>query len=190
MNVTIVLPIVTLILGASLGVLSSLLLERRKQANEVATKVIESYLELRKQLCDELSELASLRIGALPDADELQKRRDLISRLYYRYYDLMPRRVLQEMNCLYACLGDRENRLYVIRNNELRLADDDEVHALVEDLSLVDNFKYYALVPLKRGDRDMRRAASINYQARRVLRVINEDLTIRALLKWSRSPRK
>ncbi len=153
MAATILLPIVTLLLGAFLGVLSGLLLESRKQANTVAAKVIESYLELRKQLCGELSELASLRIGALPSVDELQRKRDLISCLYYRYYDLMPRRVLQEMNCLYACLGDWENRLYVIRNNELRLANDDEVHALVEDLSLVDNFRYYALVPLTETER-------------------------------------
>src|SRR5258707_11454324 len=149
MPATIILPIATLLLGASLGALSSLVLESRRQANGVGTKVIESYLELRKQLCDELSELASLRIGTLPSVDELQEKRDLISRLYYRYYDLMPRRVLQEMNCLYACLGDRENRLFVIRNNELRIANKDEVHALVEDLSLVDNFKYYALLPLE-----------------------------------------
>jgi hypothetical protein len=61
---------------------------------------------------------------------------------------------------------------------------------LIEDTSLLGNFRFYALVPLKSGDRDARRAASINYQARRVLHVINQDLTIRSLLQWSRSPRK
>jgi hypothetical protein len=187
---TVLLPLITLFLGAGFGVLSGLLLENRKQANGVATKVIESYLELRKQLCEEVSELASLRIGTLPSMDELRTKRDAISSLHYRYYDFMPKRVLQEINCLYACLGDRENRLFVIRDNELRLADHAEMRVLIEDISLVDNFKYYALVPLMSDDRDTRRSASINYQARRALRIINQDLTISALLKWSRSLRK
>ncbi|AZM57244.1 hypothetical protein DMA15_35695 [Streptomyces sp. WAC 01529] len=117
-------------------------------------------------------------------------KREAISSLYYRFYDFTPKRVLQELNCLYACLGDRENRLYVIRNDELRLAGEADTVALVEDTSLLGNFRFYALVPLRSGDRDARRAASINYQARRVLHVINQDLTIRSLLEWSRSPRK
>jgi hypothetical protein len=189
-TLTVLLPLVTLLLGGAVGVLSGLLLENRKQANGIATKVIESYLELRKQLCEEISQLAGLQIGALPSAEELSRKRDAISTLHYRYYDFMPKRVLQEITCLYACLGDRENRLWVIRDNELRLADDDEIVAMIEDISVVDNFKYYALIPLESDDRDTRRAASINYQARNVLRVVNQDLTIRALVKWSKSLRK
>jgi hypothetical protein len=188
--ITVLLPLVTLLLGGMIGVLSGLLLENRKQANGIATKVIETYLELRKQLCEEISQLTSLRIGSLPSADELERKRDAISTLHYRYYDFMPKRVLQEINCLYACLRDRENRLWVIRDNELRLANEEEIVAMIEDISVVGNFKYYALIPLMSDDRDTRRAASINYQARRVLQVVNQDLTIRALVKWSRSLRK
>lgn len=187
---TVLVPVLTLLLGGGVGFLSSLLLERRRQVNTVATKVIDVYLDLRRQLCEEVSELAGLRVNLLPSELELYAKRDAISRLYYRFYDFTPKRVLQELNCLYACLGDRENRLYVIRNNELRLADEDDTNALIEDISLIDNFRYYALVPLNSDDRDERRAASINYQARRVLHVINQDLAIRSLLKWSRSLRK
>lgn len=190
LDTTSLLPLATLLLGGFLGILSSLLLESRRQSNVVAAKIIESYLELRRQLCEEVSELASLRIRALPSPVELSQKRDSISRLYYRYYDFMPKRVLQEINCLYACLSDRDNRLYVIRKNELRLADEEDVRALIETIALVDNFKYYALIPLKSDDRDTRRAASINYQARRVLHVMNHDLTLAALLKWSKSLRK
>lgn len=187
---TVLVPMLTLVLGAGFGFLSTLLLERHRQANTVAAKVIDVYLDLRKQLCEEVSELAGLRLDALPTAPELHAKREAISSLYYRFYDFTPKRVLQELNCLYACLGDRENRLYVIRNDELRLAGEEDTAALIEDTSLLDNFKFYALIPLKSGDRDARRAASINYQARRVLHVINQDLTIRSLLEWSRSPRK
>ncbi|GAA1270041.1 hypothetical protein GCM10009634_11420 [Saccharothrix xinjiangensis] len=183
-------PVLTLVLGAGLGFLSSLLVERRRQANLVAAKVIDVYLRLRRELCEEVSSLAGLRLDALPTAAELHSKRKAISGLYYRFYDFTPKRVLQELNCLYACLGDRENRIYVIRDDELRLARDEDRAALIGEISLLDNFRYYALVPLKSGDRDTRRAASINYQARRVLHVVNQDMTIRALLKWSRSPRK
>ncbi|MEU9095642.1 hypothetical protein ACIOEW_40060 [Streptomyces sp. NPDC087901] len=187
---TILVALLTLVLGAGLGFLSSLLLERHRQANMVAAKVIDVYLELRKQLCERVSELAGLQLDALPTEAELHAKREAISSLYYRFYDFTPKRVLQELNCLYACLGDRENRLYVIRNDELRLAREEDMAALIEDTSLLGNFRFYALVPLKGGNRDARRAASINYQARRVLHVINQDLTIRSLLEWSRSPRK
>lgn len=184
------LPLVALLFGAAFGLLSSLLLERRRQANGVAIKIVEVYLEVRRDLCGQLSDLAVLRADTVPDADELLLRQDAVANLLYRYYDFMPKRVLQEMNCLYACLGDKENRIYAIRNDELRLANEDEVATLVTEISLVGNSKYYALVPLRSANRDTRRAASIKYQARGVLKVVNQDLTIQSLLNWSRSLRK
>lgn len=187
---TFLLPAVALLVGAVLGLLSSLLLENRRQANSVAVKIIETYLEIRRDLCGQLSDLAALRTETVPSGDQLLLKRDAVANLLYRYYDFMPRRVLQEMNCLYACLGDKENRLYVVRDNELRLANDDEVIALITEISVLENSKYYALVPLESPDRNTRRAASIRYQARRMLNVLNQDLTIRSLLKWSRSLRK
>lgn len=184
---TAVISSATLLLGATIGVFASLLLERTRLTNGVATKLVETYLELRRELCDEISELASLRIGRLPDVDGLLNKRDVISRLYFRYFDFLPAQVLQELNCLYACLGDRENRIYVVRNNELRLANEAEVAKLIEEISLFDNFKYYAYLPLLGADRDARRAASINYQARHVLRVVNSDLSTTLLLKTTKA---
>ncbi|GAA2613084.1 hypothetical protein SMC26_14285 [Actinomadura fulvescens] len=188
--IAVVLPLATLALGAGLGFVSSIVLESRRQANGIATKIIEGYLELRKELCAEVATLASLRVGAAPAVEDLAAKQDAISHLYYRFYDFTPKRVLQELNCLYACLGDRENRIYVIRDDNLRLADEAETAALIQEISLLGNFKHYALLPLASSDPMIRRAASINYQARRVLHVINQDLNIRALHRWSRSPRK
>lgn len=185
-----VLPMSALLIGAMLGLFSSLLLENRRQANGVAAKIIETYLEIRRELCDQLSDLAALRTETVPSGEELLAKRDAVANLIYRYYDFMPKRVIQEMTCLYACLGDRENRIFVVRDNELRLANEREVMSMIADISLLENSKFYALVPLRSDDRATRRAASIRSQARRVLTVLNQDLTIRALLSWSRSLRK
>jgi hypothetical protein len=184
------LTLVTLAFGALIGLLPGLLLERRKLSYEISSKIIDNYLEARGRLCDEISPFANLRIDSLPSDEDLAKKCEAISNLYSRHYDVLPHRVLQELICLHSCLKDRKNRLFAIRDDELRFAKEDEVDELVFGISFVSNFRHVGLAPLHSKDDDKRRAASINYQARRALLIINQDMSVRMLIKWSRSTRK
>lgn len=109
-----------------------------------------------------------------------------MSDLYFRYYDFLPREVLIEMNCLYACLSDSQNRIFRCKNNCLLPLEDSELEMFIDQISLVENFRYYAMVPLKSSNEVMRKAASVNYQARSVLRAINKYFTIKDLMSWAR----
>jgi hypothetical protein len=183
-------PLATLVVGAAIGLISSLFLEKCRRMGDVSARLLDSYLELRKELCSELSDLANLRIGEPLAPEGLIDSRDRISRLYFQYYDFLPSRVLGELNCLYMCLTDRENRIFVARGDKLAPASDDEIRSLILEISPLVNFRRIAMYPLKSADLDIRRAASVNYHARYVLRILNEDMEVRSLLRWSRSLRK
>jgi hypothetical protein len=183
-DLSLILPLITLVVGAVLGFLTSAWMERSRQRHDVVVKILEQYFKIREQICDEIGELAHLQIGSPLDDQSLITKRDTISKLFYKYYDFLPAEVLQEMNCLYACLTDKRNRIFRCKDNRLLPLQDSEIESFVESISLVDNFKYYALVPLNSSDANIRRGASVNYQARSVLRAINESFSLDSLMGW------
>lgn len=184
------LPIITLMIGAILGALSNLLIESYRQTQNISEKIIEQHFKIRQEICDEICLLANLQIENMPDRDTLLFIRNNISKLFFKYYDFLPKPVLQELNCLYACLTDKNNRIFFIRNNEISILEEADLESFIKNISLVDNFKYFALISLRSDNVDLRRSASINYQARNVLVAINEHLNIRELLRWSKDLRK
>lgn len=184
----IILPVITLVAGTFLGLLTSVCISYLQHKQDITVKVIEQYFAAREQLCDQLSTLANLQVtssGQL-EAKTLAEYQENVSKLFYKYYDFLPPEVLKEMLCLYTCLSDKENRLYRHENNCLFLIENKALEAFVERISLVDNFKYYAPIPLKNKNSHVRRAASISYQARSVLVSINHHFTIQHLISWNR----
>ena len=167
-----------------LGFLSSIWIERFRQRNTLTVRILEQYFKIREDICDEISELTNLQIGALLDDEFLDNKRGKLSRYYYKYYDFLPKDVLQALNCLHACLSDERNRIFVCRENTLYPIRDTEIEDFIEQISLVRNFKYYALVPLNSSDSNTRKSASINYQARYVLRIVNANFTLSSLMNW------
>lgn len=179
------LPIITLLLGGIIGFLSSFLTTYLQQRNNVTAKIVEQYFKVREDICGKLSELANLGIDSNVDEAYLLSIKSDMSKLYFKYYDFLPREVLIEMNCLYACLSDSQNRLFRCKNNCLLPLEDSELETFIEQISLVENFRYYAMVPLKSSSDIVRKSASVNYQARSVLRALNKYFTIKDLMSWA-----
>ncbi len=65
-----------------------------------------------------------------------------------------------------------------------------ELEEFIYHISLIDNFKYYAILSLKSPNEKTRKAASLNYQARDVLQTINESFTIESMARWGKHLRK
>jgi hypothetical protein len=180
------LPIVTLLLGGMIGFLSSFLTTYLQQRNNVTAKIVEQYFKVREDICEKLSELANLGVDSNIDDTYILSIKSDMSKLYFKYYDFLPREVLIELNCLYACLSDSQNRLFKCKNNCLLPLEDSELETFIEQISLVENFRYYAMVPLKSSSDIVRKSASVNYQARSVLRALNKYFTIKDLMSWAR----
>lgn len=185
-NTNLILPLITLFIGTMLGFLSSLLISYLQQKHNVAIRVLEQYLKIREGLCDKLSSLASTRTDNTLSYSSLSDLRDEISMLFYKYYDFLPSEVLKEMLCLHACLSDKQNKIYRCKNNSLLPIEDSEIEEFIEQIAMVENFKYYALIPLNSKDDNVRRATSIRYQARSVLVAMNKYFTLKELMTWAK----
>lgn len=180
------LPIFTLIIGAFFGFISSLIISYLKQRYDISLKLIVKYFEIREELIDKLSVLASLENTKELNGLSFSKLKQEISIVYYKYYDFLPSEVLTEILCLYSCISDNKNQLYKSKDNCILPLTDSDLKDFIERISLIENFRYYALVRLKSNDDTVRIAAAISYQARSVLIAINKYFNLRDLMSWSR----
>ncbi len=179
-----ILPVITLILGGLLGLIYNYFLERFKYQKAISSKIIDRYFYIRDEICDELSDLANLQISKPIDFDQLDNKIQRLSKLYYKYYDFLPEKVLQEINCLYACLRDPDHIIYICEKNSIRIIEEYELDDYTEKVSLVSNIEGVGTQYLTMKNKDIRHSASINFQARRLLRTIHEYFTISNLSKW------
>lgn len=183
---TYLVPILTGVLGTTLGLLVSGFMSIIQQRNEVSRQILDQYFKVREELSDALSQLASLKVGSPISDATVQSLMTEVSRLTYKHYDFLTARVLQQLFCLHACLSDKDHRLYVCDGTLIRAVSRAETADFIKDVSLVDNFKLYALIPLTSSNDAIRQSAAMNCQARKVLRAMNADMTAGNLMAWSK----
>jgi hypothetical protein len=187
-----IISLATLVLGAILGYLVQIGQGAIEKKRGIINKLFEQFLEARKEICKILSKLASLKSTSMTDSAELDKFRDSVSCLYFEHYDLLPITVLNELQCLFLCLSDKTGNLYAIdsEGDLKRIEQEGDVEEFLMGVSQISNFKYVAFAQLSSHDAAIRRSASINYQARRVLTEINKHFTLNYFMSIYKSLRK
>jgi hypothetical protein len=183
-NIKAILPLLTLIVGLVVGFISNVILTYIRQKHDITIKIIEQYFKAREELCDQLSVLAALKSDQMLSENEISKVRQELLKLYYKYYDFMPIEVLHELNCLHACLGDKQHRLFKYYDNKVLLLKEPELSNFIERITFVDNLRYFAKIALNVEDESKRMSSSLNFQAKSVLRAINDTFTIKNLMSW------
>lgn len=176
------IPLLTLVLGTFLGLLSNFLLKNIEIVNSLRTKILSDYLTVRSELCRELSVLAALRVTDSIDEQFFRDFRQKIVTQYYQYYDFLPVEVASEINCLFVCLSDKANRLFKISDSKIIAIKDAEFGDFIANISITENTKYAALMNLRSKNVAIRRNASVSYQARTVLQSINRYFTTKHLI--------
>ena len=169
------MPIITLFLGAILGYLTNLIRSNILKKDTITTKLFDQYINTKSEICSVLSNLANLKTISEIKKDEIDNVKNTVSCLYFKHYDLLPKTVLLELQCLFFCLSDKQNNLYSI-DDKLDvniISKESELESFLTDISILPNFKYVGYYQLKSKDSDIKRAAAINFQARRVLKEIN-----------------
>jgi|GEM_PF-3111206 len=183
---SIITPILAAIAGATIGGILSYFLARYKRHSEIEVRVIEEFFKVRNSLCEILSELSTLQPEDVAEKSKLSKRKRELTRIYWQQYDFLPLGVLNEMDCLYACLKDPIHNLYTCDENRIRLMREKEIQEALLELPLTENIKYYMLNTVCKPPTSLVEAARINLQAQCVLIAINRNFAISQLSRWTR----
>ncbi len=187
-------PVILLFLGALLGIASSMLSARLQQQHQITKLLIERFFMVR----DEISAIVSRYASLTTENQEPENREKLsliagrLSLIYYKYYDFIPKEVLLELNCLFVCLKDRKHRIFIQEGNRIiPLPDEEErVYNFIKEVSLVENFTFYAVQAVRSGNDRLKQSVSINCQARAVLASINRYFSPNRLYSFARYGKK
>lgn len=187
-------PVILLFLGALLGIASSMFSARIQQRHQITKLLIERFFLVRDEISAIVSRYASLKTEnqELDPPGKLSFTAANLSMIYYKYYDFIPKEVLIELNCLFVCLKDRKHRLFIQEGNRIVPLPDEgqKLYNFIKQVSLVDNFTFYALQAVRSGDDSLRHSVAINCQARAVLASINKYFTPERLYSFARYGRK
>lgn len=182
-DASMLIPIASLVLGALLGILTSVVSSSVQQKNNVALKFIDTYLEVRRELVDVISPLTNIPLERGIDAAERTKKRDEVVSLFYRHFDFLPGPVLDAMVCLEACLDRPEIGLFELKDGMLLKMNPTRVPEFVGSCSLLLNSRLYVPIALNSGNPVVRMNQSIRLHARNVLMVLNAYASIDDMMR-------
>lgn len=183
-----------LVLGTILGFFSSILVDRSKNKIGYILSIINSYNRISQDIIELLTEMASLNLGfnsfSKKDIDRWRKQ---ISYLYFKYYSFLPQEVLLEMNCLHSCLLSNGKCIFWTENNTIKMIREKDMHSekyndliknFFDDSTLVSSDdRLYKLIDTY-GLNRIPCSIKINFQARRVIRKIDDYFGYKHIYKW------
>ena len=191
---SVLLSVPSLLLGGALGLLSGLILHRKQSQRAISAILFQKYMEIRDQLADILSDVASLSLVPEQEHLDAQTHIERLSKCFYKYYDLIPQSVLMELNCLHSCLRKEGQFAYVVvGSTEIRKLDyhnTREVGEFLKHVSLVVNDIAPITEFLARGGGRKRRRLILNLQARKALQCMNDHFTFSDITSWQTKLKK
>lgn len=182
-----ILPLISVVFVSILSLISNIVIIRFSQRENLTSKIIEKYFEVRNEICEKLSDLANLKEINIITEEKISESREQVSKMFYKYYDFLPDEVLYELICLYCTLNDRGHRLYRINKRRLELLNKNDLENYVKESSLLKNTYHSTYVMLNSKDINIRKAVSINAQARKVLDAMNDFFSLESLTKFVRN---
>jgi hypothetical protein len=183
-------PLISVVVGTFLGLFTSLLTSSVRQRQDVTLRLLDEYFQVRKELVDAITDLANMNIRDQLDSSRRAEYRYLVSRLFYKHYDFLPKEVLQAMTLLYVCLNSPSSGLFTLRGKGILPMKDEEVIPFIESCSLYDNTKYLAPLALKSDDPTIRGNQALILHARNVLYTLNKYASIKNLLRMTKELKK
>lgn len=184
------LPLVTLILGGILGLASSLVASSVRRRHEFQIRILDQFLEVRKQVVDAVSDLTNLDTKQQFGQDERLNHRNTVSKLFYQHYDFIPQQVLEALVLLEVCLTHPDRGPYGMSNDAIVTISDQDLGSFIENSSLFKNARIVAPIALRSSDSEVRQREAIKLHARHVLYTLNRYASIDDLLKMTKSLKK
>ena len=177
-----VAPMLTLLIGALLGLASSWFVANMKQKQTISLRLLDQYFEVRKDIVDTLVGLSNLSIYTPLSAKQRDDYRKAISKMIFKHYDFLPREVVDSLHLLYATLSDRRGRLYTLRGNAILPMERDEgVTFARASSSMYLNATILARAALDSSQPSIRCNQAVQLHARDVLQTLNEYASVGVL---------
>ena len=187
---TFLLPLLSLIVGASLGLFSSLLISSIRQRHTVTLRLLDQFFEVRKEVVDILSELVDIPRHKYLEEQELDDYRRAVSKLYFKHYDFLPPQVVEALLILHASIIDGTGKLYKLHNGAVIPRPFDEYSSFINECSRFRNTRIYAKQALESKRVETRRNEAIKIHAQNVLYNLNKFASRKDLLAMTKNLRK
>lgn len=184
------LPVLTLIVGALLALLSTLVASYIQHRRIFAVKLLEQYLVVRQDVAAVVAPITNIKSDLQISPKTWQKHRDLISMLYYRHFDFLPESVLNSLVRLQTCIDHPAIGPVAITNNTILAMTKEEIPDFIEECSLLCNAAYFAAMALTSNNPIVRRNYAVKLHARHVLFQMNKFASISSLLNLERAMQK
>jgi hypothetical protein len=172
------LPILTLILGTVLGLISSLIASFITHRRTISVRLLDQFLEVRKELINTISTLSNLTTNEEFHAKRRAKHRDAVTELYYKHFDFLPTPVLDALVLLSVALAEPAHGPYKIQKGTIVRRQESEIIALIDRCLIFTNAKLFARMALKSRQQKIREIEIIKLHARNVLYTLNEYASI------------
>jgi hypothetical protein len=185
------IPSIVTIIGFIIGY--SLIVERRKKIMEFNMKIFDIYDKISQEIIEVLTEMTSLSLKPMSyTEEEIENWKCKLSYLYFKYYIYLPQNVLLEMNCLHSCLASKGKYFYVTEsNNRISKCEDiSKISKFLDDVTLVAHDDRITKMLNNHGVAHFRNYLKINFQARNVIRRIDDAWGHKHLHKWTKQLKK
>lgn len=183
-------PLLLLVIGAALGLLSSLAVSSLGQRQAVILRLLDQYLEVRKEIVDTVSDLTTPdRNEALPEEVRL-KYRDSVAKLFYKHFDFLPHQVLDALLLLHTALANPDGRLFKVHNFTILPLDESEIPSFVSACSMYKNGELIVSLALKSSNPVVRSNLGISLHARYVLYTLNKFASLDEMMSITSKFRK
>lgn len=172
-------------ISALLTWISTALLDRSRHGGQIASKIVDQYLLVREHLTEQLVDLSIKPYNSPIDEKELAVKAIDISRIYYKYFDYLPRTVLDSLLCLITCLQDKKHRLFGHRDGRIYPLDKQERAHLISKIGLYANWRISTSLVFATESAEAQKiaqVAAIVCQTRKVLFSIHETFNMYHLM--------
>lgn len=180
------LPLLSLAVGATLGLGSSILVSSIKQRQTVTLRLIDQFFDVRKEIVDVLSKLSDLDINERFTDQQLKELQQGVSKLYYKHYDFLPSEVVESLLVLHACLKSRKGNLYQLKNRMVIPMSAKESQEFILQNYIFRNTLIFSTLAFKSSKTEVRQNQAFKLHAQFVLYNLNKYVTKEKLLEMTK----
>ncbi len=182
----VLVPVLSLVAGTALGLGSNIIVSFLKQRQTVLLRLLDQYLEVRKDVVETVSDLTHIPDKSDLTAEDRGNLRDRVAKLFYRHFDFLPAEVLDALLLLNVCLSDESGRLYKLENRAVLPLPNDEVPDFIRACSVYQNAELFAPIVLRSKNARARHNKAIQLHARHVLYTLNSFASLDAFMRLAR----